>query len=194
MKGAEKVISDLRSDFPPIDHFFTNMTNSEWQAAVPERGKETDWVTNYFVYPKRVFLDKPYPNTGYYQKKVFIPDWYILKFVDSLNTIGIVDFIALEAWDCDSWSKRPDSIHEVFISIDDFEQHIKPCLDNHLELDYIDVVGVNSPNRVVLLGDKPIKQGWLWEYWEMVGADTREKKVWNTPTYEQMKEVLGDKM
>lgn len=184
-------IKKYRDDNRAIDSLFCNMKNSQWAKQKLDEDEIGDgWAYNYFEYPEREILKRPYSSESMMCKQIDLPGSALQDFIESLHNIGIERLIMLEVFDCDSRSMKADSALRLYLKIDDFETFIKPQLTEKPDVDYHDITGANDPDRIILLDDKPIKQSELKQYWEIVGADTDEKRMWNVPTYEQLIKTL----
>lgn len=96
----------------------------------------------------------------------------------------------LEIYDCDSASTKPDVAIKLFIALNDYQKYIEPHIVERRDDDFYDVSGLNDPDSIILLGNTSIKLSALEQYWQFVGEDTHEKRMWNVPTYEQLVRTL----
>lgn len=176
----------------------TNVKNSVWCQQPLDKSKVGDgWVNNYFKYPNRDFLapyrgfvQEPFPGEALYAKPLNINEWYLHEFDKAIEAMGIEEYILFETYDCDTASYKRLYIYTLYIKQSDFEKIIKPQLQEQRAYDLNYLTKANDPERIILLGDEPIKARWLTEYWRIVGADNDEKRAWNTPNYEKLMETL----
>lgn len=177
--------------------FFCNIKNSTWQQASLDNTRiRNDWVDGYFEYSNfaetRTWIHQPLPNEVYYRKSLTIKEWYLCNFFNAIKTVGLEAYILFETFDCDTASNKTIYIGDLYIKPTDFEKLIRPNLIELPTLDLRDINQTNDPDRMIMLGDTPIRAIDLMKYWEIVGADTDEKRAWNTPTPDRLVKVLTE--
>jgi len=171
----------------------TNVNNSVWCQQPLDESIKVDWVRSYFKYPNRDFLvpyGEPFPRESFYAKPLNINEWYLREFNKAIQALGIEEYILFETYDCDTASNKRTYIESLYIKQSDFEKIIKPQLQEQRAYDLHELTKTNDPERIILLGDEPIKVRWLTEYWRIIGADTHEERAWKTPSYEKLVETL----
>lgn len=178
----------------------SNIKNSVWVRTTLDQSLIGDgWVNNYFQYSNletepfnRSMVQALDQNQAYFAKEIAISEDYIPNFLAVMNAIGIKEFVLLETFDSDTASEKSLYLSTLYIKPSDFEQYFKPNLKELRAVDLRDINLMNDPDRIIWLEDYVIKYSDLMKYWEIVGADTDEKRAWNTPTYEKLKSFLAE--
>ncbi|HOY70219.1 MAG TPA: hypothetical protein PL131_11265 [Methylotenera sp.] len=177
--------------------FFCNIKNSTWQqACLDSKRIKNDWVDGYFEYTNygqtRTWIHQPFSSEVYYRKTFTVQEWYLRDFFKAIKTVELEAYILFVTFDCDSASNKTVYIYDLYIKPTDFEKLIRPNLIELPTVDLHDINQRNDPDRMILLGDTPIKAIDLIKYWKIVGADTDEKRAWNTPTPDKLVKILAE--